>query len=82
MEIKILKSEKNLMEIELDNLTLAEILRAYAWKNKSVLFAAWQRTHPTQPVKFLIKSKSDVKKTLKEVIESLKKELKELKTIK
>ena len=46
MEIKYLKQEKNEVEIKLDNLTIAEILRAYLNEDSSVEFAAWRREHP------------------------------------
>ena len=46
MEIKILNNSKEELEIELDNLTIAEVLRVYLNKDSSVTFAAWKRDHP------------------------------------
>jgi len=48
MEMKILKSEKDEMELEIENLTIAEILRVYLNKDSSVIFAAWKRDYPTK----------------------------------
>ena len=45
MEINILKSEKDEMELEIENLTIAEILRVYLNKDSSVTFAAWKRDY-------------------------------------
>ena len=50
MEINILKSSKNKIEIEVENLTIAEILRVYLNKDSSVTFAAWKREHPTKNI--------------------------------
>ena len=45
--MKILTEEKNLIELELENVTLAEILRVYLNKDEDVDFVAWKREHPT-----------------------------------
>ena len=66
MNIKILKSDKNEIEIELDNLTIAEVLRAYLHKDSSVEFAAWKRAHPGEPVLLRVETKG---KTAKKAIE-------------
>jgi DNA-directed RNA polymerase subunit L len=47
MMIKILKDEKNEIDVELDNLTIVELLRVYANENGAKL-AAWRREHPTK----------------------------------
>ena len=39
--MKIIKDEKNAIEVELENITLAEILRVYLNKDSGVSFAAW-----------------------------------------
>ena len=38
MEIEVLKNEKNEMEIELNDLTIAEILRIYLQKDNVALY--------------------------------------------
>jgi len=46
MELEILKSSKDEIEVRLPNITLVEILRVYLNKDDSVSFAAWKREHP------------------------------------
>ena len=48
MNINVLNSSKDEIELEVDNLTLVEILRVYLNKDSSVSFAAWKREHPTK----------------------------------
>lgn len=75
MEVEILKKDENHLEFSIDNLTLVELLRVYAWKNSAVEFAAWKRIHPLKPVIFTLKTKGkDAKAVLKEIIENIKKE--------
>ena len=47
MEIEFLKEEKDDIEVKLENVTLAEILRVYLNEDSSVTFAAWKREHPS-----------------------------------
>ena len=57
MVVKILRSEKEEIELEVDNLTIAEILRVYLNKDDDVTFAAWRREHPTKRPILLVKTK-------------------------
>ena len=66
MDVKILKDNKDEIEVELDNLTVAEVLREYLQKDSSVEFAAWRRDHPNKPVVLKIETKG---KTAKKAIE-------------
>ena len=66
MEINILKSSKDEIELEIENLTIAEILRVYLNKDSAVIFAAWKREHPTKKPILLVKTKG---KTAKKAIE-------------
>lgn len=76
MEVKILSSLKEEIEIELDNLTIAEILRAYLNQDENVIFAAWKRDHPTKNPILLVKTKGKTpKKAIKDAINSITKEL-------
>lgn len=76
MEVKILSSLKEEIEIELDNLTIAEILRAYLNQDEDVIFAAWKRDHPTKNPILLVKTKGKTpKKAIKDAINSITKEL-------
>jgi DNA-directed RNA polymerase subunit L len=74
MEMKILKNEKDDMEIETDNLTVAEILRVYL-NAQGVEFAAWRREHPSKPVVLKIKtSGKSVKKAVSEAVSAIDKD--------
>jgi len=72
MEIKILKDEKSEMDIELSNLTIAEVLRVYLNKEGAKL-AVWKREHPTKNPILHIEG-DNPKKLLKKAIASLEKE--------
>ena len=48
MDLEILKDEKEEFEVELDNVTLAEVLRVYLNEDSTVNFVAWKREHPTK----------------------------------
>jgi DNA-directed RNA polymerase subunit L len=75
MKVNFLKDEKNEAEIELDNLTIAEILRAYLSKDEDVVFVAWKREHPDKSPVLKIKTKGKtVKAVLKEAIALIEKE--------
>jgi len=76
MEFKILKSDKEEMEIEIDNLTIAEIMRVYLNKDSDVTFAAWKRVHPTEKPILKLKTKGKtVKKALSDAIAGITKDL-------
>ena len=48
MEIKIITDEKDKLDVEVDNLTVIELMRNYLNKDSSVKLAAWRREHPTK----------------------------------
>lgn len=73
MEIKILKDEKNTLDIELSSLTIAEVLRVYLNKEGAKL-AAWKRDHPTKNPVLHIED-DNPKKLLKKAIATLDKEI-------
>lgn len=76
MEIKILRESKDEIEFEIDNLTLAEILRVYLNKDSAVTFAAWKRDHPTKNPVMLVKTKGKtVKKAIDDAVSDLTKDL-------
>jgi len=76
MKFTYLKDEKNEADIELDNPTVAEILRVYLAKDENVTFVAWKREHPTKNPTIKIKtSGKTVKKVLQDAVESLEKDL-------
>jgi len=76
MELKILKDEKNELEIQLDNQTVAEILRVYLNEDKDVNFAAWKKEHYSKPLVLKIESTGkSAKKALQDAIAKIQKDL-------
>lgn len=73
MNIEIVKQEKNEIELKIDNLTVAEILRVYL-NEQGVDFAAWRREHPFKPLIFRIQS-GNVKKSIGDAVDAIKKDL-------
>jgi DNA-directed RNA polymerase subunit L len=75
MEVKILKDEKNEIEVSIDSLTIAEILRDYLNKDSSVNFAAWKREHPNKPLILRVETKGkSAKKAIEDAIEDIQKD--------
>ena len=78
MQIKILKQEKEELEIEIDNLTIAELLRNELW-NEEVEVSAWKREHPTKNPVLIIRTKGkDAKKVLLDAIEKIQEKNQEI----
>jgi DNA-directed RNA polymerase subunit L len=76
MEINILKNTKDELEVELESLTIAEILRVYLNKDSDVTFAAWKREHPTKKPILLIKTKGKTaKKAIDDAVSAITKNL-------
>ena len=76
MEVKILKDSKEEMEVEVSDLTIAEILRVYLNKDSSVTFAAWKREHPTENPILRIETKGKAgKKAVNDAISAITKDL-------
>jgi len=75
MEVKILKDEKDNLMVQLDNQTIAEIVRVYLNKDDSVSLAAWKRDHPNKPIVLEIKTKGKTaRKALEDAISHIEKE--------
>ena len=75
MNIEILKQEKNEVELKIDNLTIAEILRDYL-NRQGIEFAAWRREHPTKPLTMRIAtSGGTVKKVVSDAVAAIEKDL-------
>jgi len=75
MEVKVIKDEKEELIVEIDNQTVAEILRVYLNKDDSVSLAAWKREHQDKPVIFEIKTKGkSAKKALEDAAGKIEKE--------
>jgi len=79
MEINILKSSKDEIEMQVENLTIAEILRTYLNKDTAVTFAAWKREHPSEKpiIKITVKGKT-VKKAVNDAVASIIKDLEKI----
>lgn len=74
MNIEIIKQDKNSVELKIDNLTVAEILREYL-NRQEIEFAVWRREHPSKPLLMKIESSSgSVKKAVADAIEAIKKD--------
>lgn len=81
MEINILKSSKDEIELEIENLTIAEVLRVYLNKDSSVTFTAWRREHPTKKPVLLVKTKGKTaKKAIDDAVGQIGKDLDKLET--
>jgi DNA-directed RNA polymerase subunit L len=72
MDIKVVSSTKEEIELNLDNVTVAEVLRVYLYQNGAE-FAAWKREHPSKPIIFKIKA-GNVKKAVSDSISAIKKD--------
>lgn len=74
--INVLKSSKEEVEVEVESLTIAEILRVYLNKDSSVSFVAWRREHPTENPVVLVKTKGkSAKKAINSAIASITRDL-------
>lgn len=74
MITKVLKNEKDHLEIEIDNLTVAELLRNALWEDSSITVASWRREHPTKNPVLIIKTDGKTaKKALLDCIERVSK---------
>lgn len=68
MEVEVIKSEKNEVEIKTDNVTIVEVLRTYLYENGAE-FATWKREHPSKPA--ILKIKSSGKTTTKAISDAI-----------
>ncbi len=76
MEIDILRSSKDEIEVQIENLTIAELLRVYFNKDPSVTFAAWKREHPSEKTILNVKVKGKtIKKVFNDAIAAITKDL-------
>jgi len=76
MEIDILKNSKDEIEMQVENLTIAELLRVYLNKDSSVTFDAWKREHPSEKTILNVKVKGKaIKKAVSYAIVAITKDL-------
>ncbi len=79
MDINILKSSKDEIEVEVESLTIAEILRVYLNKDSSVSFAAWKREHPTKKPVLAVKTKGKTpKKAISDAVAAITRDLEKI----
>jgi len=77
MEIKIIKDEKNELEVQLNNQTVAELVRVYLNQDSSVKLGAWKREHYSKPVVLRVETDGKTaKKALHDAIAKAQKDLK------
>jgi len=76
MNLEIVNAEKSDIELKIDNLTIAEILRVYL-NEQDVDLAVWRREHPFKPLIMKIQS-SNVKKSVSDAVKAIKSDLDEL----
>ena len=85
MEIKILKEEKNKIEFEIINEdhTLCNAIRNELWNQDNVEVSAYNIKHPliSNPVMLVETSKGDPKNAIIGSVNSLKKQIKEIKDL-
>lgn len=75
MNIKILKDEKQELQVQVDNPTIVEILRVYLNEDPSVKFTAWKREHPSKPPALLVKTQGKTaKKALQDTVNKIEKD--------
>ena len=76
MEINVIKSTKDEIEVEIGDLTIAEILRVYLNKDPAVVFAAWKRNHPTEKPILKVDTKGKTaKKAVNDALSAIEKDL-------
>ena len=81
MEIKVLTNSKEEIEVEVESITLVELLREYLNQDSSVTFAAWKREHYTKNPVLKVKTKGkSAKNAINNAINVITKELDKLET--
>jgi len=72
MQVDVVSFEKNELDVQVDNVTIAEILRIYLSENGAD-FVAWKREHPSKPVVMKVKA-SNVSKAVADAVALIKKD--------
>ena len=77
MEIAILKDEKNELEVQINNQTIAELVRVYLNKDDAVKVGAWRKEHYSKPLILKVETEGkSAKKALQDAIAGVQKDLK------
>jgi len=75
MEVKYIKDEKHEAMIEIESVTIAEVLRNYLVKDDSVEFVAWKRAHlSSNPVLKIITKGKTARKAIEDAAAEIEKE--------
>ena len=81
IELEILKSSKDEIEVRIGSMTLVEILRVYLNKDPAVSFAAWKREHPSEkPILKVTTKGKTAKKAISDAVASITKDLDKIET--
>lgn len=78
MAAKIIKQEKDKLVVEMESLTLANLLNEYLWNIRGVKFAGFVKEHPYLTKPKLLVSATDPKKALKTACEKILKDVETL----
>lgn len=70
IELKVIENEKDKVKIELNDITLANLLNDNLWQNK-VDYAAWKRGHPLLDNPAILVGAKDARKALIEAAEQV-----------
>ncbi len=76
MEVNILKDDKNELEVQFDNQTVAELIRVYLNEDSNVKLGVWKKEHYSKPI--ILKVVTDgktAKKALQDAISKAQKDL-------
>ncbi len=76
MEIKIINDSKDELEVEIDNITLVELLKVYLNQDSNVDIAVWKQEHHTKNPILLVKTKG--KTPRKAIADAITKVIKQL----
>ena len=77
MEITIIKDEKNDLEVQIDNQTIAELVRVYLNQDDAVKLGAWKKEHYSKPHILKVETEGKAaKKALQDAIAKARKDLK------
>jgi DNA-directed RNA polymerase subunit L len=77
MEVNILKDEKNELEVQIDNQTIAELIRVYLNQDSAVKLGAWRKDHYSRPLILKVETEGKTaRKALQEAIAKVEKDLK------
>ena len=78
MEVTIIKDEKNNLEVQIDNQTIAELVRVYLNQDSAVKVGAWKKEHYSKPLILKVQTEGkSAKKVLQDAIAKAQKELKQ-----